>query len=88
MNDPRQEALERAGRQMVESIKRLNKAVTNALEQYRNVFESVAEAFPGWASGVNGWTDNEKQPEVLTRDEAFAGLNRSRKKGKTRKWNA
>lgn len=86
MNDPRQEALEKAGQQMAEAIKKFNKAIAEATAQYRKTFESIAKAWPGQMANLDKQKQGLHPAEILTRDEAFRGLSGRRKKGKTGKW--
>ena len=85
-NELNQEALARAGKQMAEAIKKFTPALAKAAEQYRKVFETVAESLPGWAADPEKWTFNPNPEEKLTRDEAFSGIHRRKKKGKKLKY--
>lgn len=74
MNEQEQEALqkalERAGKQLIESVEKLNTAMAKATAQFRETFEAVAKSLPAYSA------------EIKTREEAFASFDKRRKKGK------
>lgn len=77
-----QKALERTGKQLIESVEKFNTAVAKAAEQYRKVFETVAESLPGWTVDQEHWNYNPNPEEIKTREKAFEGICKRRKKGK------
>ena len=77
-----QKALERAGKQLIESVEKLNTAVAKATAQFRETFEAAAKSLPGWTADADGWKYQPNPAEVKTREEAFASFDKRRKKGK------
>lgn len=77
-----QKALERAGKQLIESVEKLNTAVAKASAQYREVFEAVAKSLPGWTADADGWKYQPNPAEIKTREDAFANFDKRKKKGK------
>lgn len=86
MNEQEQEALqkalERAGKQLIESVEKLNTAMAKATAQFRETFEAAAKSLPGWTADADGWKYQPSPAEVKTREEAFASFDKRRKKGK------
>lgn len=86
MNEQEQEALqkalERTGRQLIESVEKLNMAMAKATAQFRETFEAAAKSLPGWTADADGWKYQPNPAEVKTREEAFASFDKRRKKGK------
>ena len=86
MNEQEQEALqkalERTGRQLIESVEKLNTAMAKATAQFRETFEAAAKSLPGWTADADGWKYQPNPAEVKTREEAFASFDKRRKKGK------
>jgi len=74
MNEQEQEALqkalERAGKQLIKSVEKLNTAMAKATAQFRETFDAA------------GWKYQPNPAEVKTREEAFASFDKRRKKGK------
>jgi len=86
MNEQEQEALqkalERAGKQLIKSVEKLNTAMAKATAQFRETFEAAAKSLPGWTADADGWKYQPNPAEVKTREEAFASFDKRRKKGK------
>lgn len=86
MNEQEQEALqkalERTGRQLIESVEKLNTAMAKATAQFRETFEAAAKSLPGWTADADGWKYQPNPAEIKTREEAFASFDKRRKKGK------
>ena len=86
MNEQEQEALqkalERTGKQLIESVEKLNTAMAKATAQFRETFEAAAKSLPGWTADADGWKYKPNPAEVKTREEAFASFGKRRKKGK------
>ena len=77
-----QKALERAGKQLIESVEKLNTAMTKAIAQFREAFEAAAKSLPGWTADADKWEYRPYSAEIKTREEAFASFDKRRKKGK------
>lgn len=86
MNEQEQEALqkalERTGKQLIESVEKLNTAMAKATAQFRETFEAAAKSLPGWTADADGWKYQPNPAEIKTREEAFASFDKRRKKGK------
>ena len=86
MNEQEREApqkvLERAGKQLIESVEKLNTAMTKAIAQFREAFEAAAKSLPGWTADADKWEYRPYSAEIKTREEAFASFDKRRKKGK------
>lgn len=86
MNEQEQEALqkalERAGKQLIESVEKLNTAMAKAADQYRKTFEAAAESLQRLSANADGWKFQITPGEIKTREKAFASFDKRRKKGK------
>ena len=78
--------LEKLCKKYVEAGRELSKACETAADSYARVFEAIAKSLPGWAADPDKWTFNPNPEEKLTRDEAFSGIHKRKKKGKKLKY--
>jgi hypothetical protein len=74
--------LEKLCKKYAEAGRGLSKACETAADSYARVFEAIAKSLPGWYADADGWKYDPGLAEKLTRDEAFKGLTKRRKKGK------
>lgn len=74
--------LEKLCKKYVEAGRELSKACETAADSYAKVFEVIAKSLPGWAADLERWTYNPNPEEINTREQAFEGIYKRRKKGK------
>ena len=75
------EAYDKACEKAADALQQLGPAAEKAAESFRRAIEAAAKTIPGWSSDKDGWPFKPGE-EILTRDEAFSGLHKRRKKGK------
>lgn len=74
--------LEKLNKEFVEAGRELTKACDMAARSYARAFRAAAKSLQGWYADADGWKYDPGPAEKLTRDEAFKGLTKRRKKGK------
>ena len=76
-----EEMLADAGKKIKQAAAVVGSSLEEAGDRYRRVFEAAAASLPGWKIGPDYWKYNHEE-EILTRDVAFAGIHKRKKKGK------
>lgn len=77
--------LTEAGRKISKACEELGTSLNKAAEEFRKVFGAAAASLPGWYVDSDYWKYEPKTEEKLTRDQAFKGICKRKRKG-GRRW--
>ena len=75
-----EEMLAEAGEKIKQAAAVAGSSLEEASDRFRRVFEAAAASLPGWKIGPDYWKYTHEE-EILTRDVAFAGIHKRKKKG-------